>query len=62
VNLYAVDGLEQFLHAVVLLPRSVTADFNFPEWHYFGRAGHQDRYHRYTVDPAAPARPAVDVA
>jgi hypothetical protein len=60
VNLYAVDNLEEFLRAVLLLPRSVTADFNFPEWHYFGRgAGRGGRYHRYHVDPA----PAVaDVA
>jgi hypothetical protein len=60
VNLYAVETLDDFLHAVLLLPRSVTADFNFPEWHYFGRgAGQGGRYHRYHLDPA-PA--AVDVA
>jgi hypothetical protein len=63
VNLYAVAGLEQFLRAVVLLPRSVTADFNFPEWHYFGRgSGQGGRYHRYRLDPTAPATPTVDVA
>jgi hypothetical protein len=60
VNLYAVGGLDDFLHAVLLLPRSVTADFNFPEWHYFGRgAGRGGRYHRYHVDPV-PA--STDVA
>ncbi len=60
VNLYAVENLDEFLRAVMLLPRSVTADFNFPEWHYFGRgAGRDGRYHRYHVDPA-PA--AADVA
>lgn len=60
VNLYAVENLDQFLRAVMLLPRSVTADFNFPEWHYFGRgAGGGGRYHRYHLDPA-PA--AADVA
>jgi phosphoglycolate phosphatase-like HAD superfamily hydrolase len=60
VNLYAVEGLDDFLRAVVLLPRSVTADFNFPEWHYFGRgAGHGGRHHRYHLDPAPPA---TDVA
>jgi hypothetical protein len=60
VNLYAVENLDEFLRAVMLLPRSVTADFNFPEWHYFGRgAGRDGRYHRYHLDPA-PA--AADVA
>jgi hypothetical protein len=60
VNLYAVENLDDFLRAVLLLPRSVTADFNFPEWHYFGRgAGQGGRYHRYRLDPA-PA--AADVA
>ena len=36
-NIYAVPDLQSFLEAAVLLPTSVTADFNFPEWHYFGR-------------------------
>jgi hypothetical protein len=60
VNLYAVDDLDEFLRAVMLLPRSVTSDFNFPEWHYFGRgAGRGGRYHRYHLE-AAPS--AADVA
>jgi hypothetical protein len=60
VNLYAVDDLDEFLQAVMLLPRSVTSDFNFPEWHYFGRgAGGGGRYHRYHLE-AAPS--AADVA
>jgi hypothetical protein len=60
VNLYAVENLDEFLRAVMLLPRSVTADFNFPEWHYFGRGpGRGGRYHRYQLD-AAPV--AADVA
>jgi hypothetical protein len=60
VNVYSVATLDDFLRAVMLLPRSVTADFNFPEWHYFGRgAGHGGRYHRYQLD-AAPV--AADVA
>lgn len=60
VNIYAVQTLDDFLRAVVLLPRSVTADFNFPEWHYFGRgAGQGGRYHRYHLDPA---RVVADVA
>jgi hypothetical protein len=37
VNLYGVPDLESFLEAALLLPTSVTADFNFPEWNYFGR-------------------------
>jgi phosphoglycolate phosphatase-like HAD superfamily hydrolase len=37
INLYGVPDLEAFLEASVLLPTSVTADFNFPEWRYFGR-------------------------
>ena len=37
VNLYGVPDLESFLEAALLLPASVTADFNFPEWNYFGR-------------------------
>lgn len=60
-NIYAVPDLEQFLRAALLLPRSITADFNFPEWHYFGRgAGQRGRYHRYRMD--ALAAPATDVA
>jgi len=55
-NIYAVPDLEQFLRAVLLLPRSITADFNFPEWHYFGRgSGQHGRYHSYQLDPSASA-------
>jgi len=36
VNIYNVPDLEAFLQAVLLLPRSVTSDFNFPQWHYYG--------------------------
>jgi len=36
-NIYNVPDLQSFLEAAVLLPTSVTADFNFPEWRYFGR-------------------------
>jgi hypothetical protein len=56
INLYAIPDLEQFLRAVLLLPRSITADFNFPEWHYFGRgSGQMGRYHHYQIEAAAPA-------
>jgi hypothetical protein len=37
VNLYGVPDLEAFLEAALLLPASVTADFNFPEWNLDGR-------------------------
>lgn len=37
VNIYQVPDLESFLKAVLLMPRSITSDFNFPKWHYFGR-------------------------
>ena len=38
VNLYAVPDLEAFLRAALMLPTSITTDFNFPAWHYFGGA------------------------
>lgn len=37
VNIYDVPELEAFLRAVLLMPRAVTSNFNFPKWHYFGR-------------------------
>jgi hypothetical protein len=43
-----VPDHESFLQAVLQLPRSLTADFNFPEWNYYGRgSGERRRYHRY---------------
>ncbi|RMD71166.1 MAG: DUF2181 domain-containing protein, partial [Gammaproteobacteria bacterium] len=48
VNLYNVPDLESFLRAVLLNPCSITADFNFPKWHYFGRgSGEEGVYHHY---------------
>ena len=48
MNLYAVPDHESFLQAMLLMPRSLTADFNFPEWNYYGRgSGERRRYHRY---------------
>ena len=56
VNLYAVPDHESFLQAVLLLPRSLTADFNFPEWNYYGRgSGERRRYHRYRKRPSTAA-------
>jgi phosphoglycolate phosphatase-like HAD superfamily hydrolase len=40
-NLYGVPDLEAFLDASLMLPASVTADFNFPEWRYYGRGSGQ---------------------
>ncbi len=49
-NIYAVPDLQSFLEAAVLLPTSVTADFNFPEWDYFGRgSGEQGRILQHDV-------------
>jgi hypothetical protein len=55
VNVYGVPDLEAFLEASLLLPRSVTADFNFPDWHYFGRGSGQHRgYHHYRLADRTP--------
>jgi hypothetical protein len=52
VNLYNVPDLESFLQAVLLQPRSITSDFNFPKWNYFGRgAGANRSHHSYALDP-----------
>ena len=49
-NVYGVANLEQFLQAVDMRPASVTADFNFPEWGYYGRgSGHDGRFYIYTM-------------
>jgi hypothetical protein len=52
VNLYGVPDLEAFLDASLMLPASVTADFNFPEWRYDGKGSGQ-------VYPGEPARSAA---
>ncbi len=50
VNIYNVPDLESFLQAVYMLPRSVTSDFNFPQWHYYGRGpGKGGNHHNYTA-------------
>ena len=43
VNIYNVPNLEAFLQAVLLKPRSITSDFNFPKWHYYGRGSGQNK-------------------
>jgi len=50
VNIYNVPDLESFLQVVYMLPRSVTSDFNFPQWQYYGRgSGKSGDHHDYTV-------------
>ncbi len=50
VNIYNVPDLKSFLQAVLLMPRSITSDFNFPKWHYYGRGSGQDSEHyEYSV-------------
>jgi len=54
MNIYAVPNLAAFLQAALLLPRSLTADFNFPQWHYFGRgSGEHLDHHTYRLDRPA---------
>ncbi len=48
INIYNVPDLESFLKAVLQQPRSVTSDFNFPKWHYYGRgSGKHAQRHEY---------------
>lgn len=48
VDISNVPGLEAFLRAVLLQPKSITSDFNFSQWHLFGRgAGRGKHYHEY---------------
>jgi beta-phosphoglucomutase-like phosphatase (HAD superfamily) len=50
VNIYGVPDLASFLDAAILAPASVTADFNFPEWSYFGRgSGERGAHHHYEL-------------
>ena len=53
-NIYNVRDLDSFLHAVLLGPCSVTSDFNFPRWHYYGRGSGQDgEYYEYSIEEPA---------
>lgn len=50
VNLYGVPDLPAFLQALLLAPRSLTSDFNFPQWGYYGRgSGHAGVYSEYKI-------------
>ncbi len=50
VNIYNIPDLESFLQAVLLQPRSITSDFNFPQWHHYGRGSGEDA-HQYEYEP-----------
>ena len=57
VNIYNVPDLESFLQAVLLMPTSVTSDFNFPKWHYYGRgAGKKGNHYEYSLRRASSRR------
>jgi hypothetical protein len=61
VNIYAVPDLAAFLQAALLLPRSLTADFDFPQWHYFGRgSGEHLSHHTYRLDRASQPTESSD--
>ncbi len=51
VNIYNITDLESFLQAVLLMPHSVTSDFNFPKWHYYGRGpGEKEGHYEYSME------------
>ncbi len=51
VNIYNVPDLEAFLEATLLLPASVTSDFNFPQWGHYGHgSGKSGRSFTYTIE------------
>ncbi len=55
VNIYDVPNLEAFLQAALITPRSLTSDFNFPKWFYFGHGSGQRRdYFRYKLEGTPP--------
>jgi len=50
INLYGVTDLSSFLQAMLLSPRSLTCDFNFPAWGYYGRgSGYLGKYYEYVL-------------
>ncbi len=51
VNIYNVPDLESFLKAALILPRSITSDFNFLKWHYYGRgSGENATHYKYSIE------------
>ncbi len=60
VNFYKIRNLEEFLSAVLYLPASITADFNFPEWGYYGRGSGQNmKWHEYPGSSQAGSAPSL---
>jgi hypothetical protein len=58
VNLYGIPDLPAFLQAILLMPRALTCDFNFPEWGYYGRgSGHGGHYFEYILKSERRHRP-----
>lgn len=50
VDIYNVPDLESFLQAVLLEPCSITSDFNFPSWQYYGRgSGEHGSVYEYSM-------------
>lgn len=48
VNIWNIHNLEAFMQANLMLPASVTSDFNFPSWRYYGRgSGMNLKHHVY---------------
>lgn len=55
VNFYEIPDLQNFLRAVLMLPAGITSDYNFPEWHRYGRGSGQDlKWHIYTKASSIP--------
>jgi len=44
INIYNVPDLESFLKAVLLLPDSITSDFDLPQWPYYDRTQSRSFY------------------
>ena len=58
LNIYNVPDLQAFLRAVLMQPRSVTSDFNFPKWRCYGRgSGEGDIRHSFSLQPSLIAVP-----
>jgi hypothetical protein len=54
VNIYDVPDLEAFLRAVLLMPRAITSNFNFPKWQYYGRgSGDNENLNKYSAEQVA---------
>ena len=52
VNIYNIPDLESFLQTTLLMPRSITSDFNFPQWHCYGQgSGENLSRYKYSIRP-----------